>query len=604
MNIQDFYIGKSFDAYEFFGAHKIGNKILFRVYAPNAAKVSLVGEFNDWQEEEMEQQYQSGIYSITSENARVGMMYKYCIHTRDGQVVYHCDPYGFAMELRPNSASYIVDLEEYKFSDDEWMNKRDKCYNKPLNIYEIHMGSWMKKNDETYNNGWYRYNEIADRLINYVKENGFTHIEIMPLCEHPVDCSWGYQNTGFFSPTSRYGTNKELKELIDKCHKANVGVILDFVPIHFAVDDYGLAKFDGTELYEYPHKDVGASEWGTCNFIHSRGEVCSFLQSAANYWLKEYHFDGLRMDAISRAIYWQGNPARGVNSCAINFIRNMNVGLHKLHPTAMIIAEDSTAYPKVTAPVEYNGLGFDYKWDLGWMNDTLEYFKISPKERPNHYYKLTFSMEYFYNELFLLPFSHDEVVHGKATIIQKMWGDYEDKFKQCRALYMYMYTYPGKKLNFMGNEIAQFREWDEKREQDWQLIKMPLHYAFNKYIKRLNEVYDNYEALYKNEYDSSYFKWLEVNAPEKSVYIYERGRSDHRIIVALNFSDNEYAPFTFKVEEELRLREIVNSDSDIYGGSTWGIRSDVTTTKEDNYLYNLSINLKPFSGIIYEVVND
>ena len=603
MNIQDFYIGKSFDAYEFFGAHKIGNKILFRVYAPNAAKVSLVGEFNDWQEEEMEQQYQSGIYSITSENARVGMMYKYCIHTRDGQVVYHCDPYGFAMELRPNSASYIVDLEEYKFSDDEWMNKRDKCYNKPLNIYEIHMGSWMKKNDETYNNGWYRYNEIADRLINYVKENGFTHIEIMPLCEHPVDCSWGYQNTGFFSPTSRYGTNKELKELIDKCHKANVGVILDFVPIHFAVDDYGLAKFDGTELYEYPHKDVGASEWGTCNFIHSRGEVCSFLQSAANYWLKEYHFDGLRMDAISRAIYWQGNPARGVNSCAINFIRNMNVGLHKLHPTAMIIAEDSTAYPKVTAPVEYNGLGFDYKWDLGWMNDTLEYFKISPKERPNHYYKLTFSMEYFYNELFLLPFSHDEVVHGKATIIQKMWGDYEDKFKQCRALYMYMYTHPGKKLNFMGNEIAQFREWDEKREQDWQLIKMPLHYAFNKYIKRLNEVYDNYEALYKNEYDSSYFKWLEVNAPEKSVYIYERGRSDHRIIVALNFSDNEYAPFTFKVEEELRLREIVNSDSDIYGGSTWGIRSDVTTTKEDNYLYNLSINLKPFSGIIYEVVN-
>ena len=603
MNIQDFYIGKSFDAYEFFGAHKIGDKILFRVYAPNAAKVSLVGEFNDWQEEAMEQQHQSGIYSITSEKARVGMMYKYCIHTRDGQVVYHCDPYGFAMELRPNTASYIVDLDEYKFNDDEWMNNRDKCYNKPLNIYEIHMGSWMTRKDKDINNGWYRYNEIADTLINYVKENGFTHIEIMPLCEHPVDCSWGYQNTGFFSPTSRYGTNRDLKELIDKCHRANVGVILDFVPVHFAVDDYGLAKFDGTELYEYPHRDVGASEWGTCNFIHSRGEVCSFLQSSANYWLKEYHFDGLRMDAISRAIYWQGNPARGVNSCAINFIRNMNDGLHKLHPTAMIIAEDSTAYPKVTAPVEYNGLGFDYKWDLGWMNDTLEYFKIPPKERPNHYYKLTFSMEYFYNELFLLPFSHDEVVHGKATIIQKMWGDYDDKFKQCRALYMYMYTHPGKKLNFMGNEIAQFREWDEKREQDWQLIKMPLHDAFNKYIKRLNEGYDNYEALYENEYDSSYFKWLEVNAPEKSVYIYERGRDDHRIIVALNFSDNEYAPFTFKVEEELRLREIVNSDSDIYGGSTWGVRSDVTTTKEDDNLYNLSINLKPFSGIIYEVVN-
>ncbi|MCQ2969675.1 MAG: 1,4-alpha-glucan branching protein GlgB [Clostridium sp.] len=604
MNIQDFYIGKSFDAYEFFGAHKIGDKILFRVYAPNAAKVSLVGEFNYWQEEAMEQYYQSGIYSITSENARIGMMYKYCIHTRDGRVVYHCDPYGFAMELRPNSASYIVNLDEYKFNDDEWMNTRDKCYNKPLNIYEIHMGSWMTKNDKNINNGWYHYNEIADNLINYVKENGFTHIEIMPLSEHPVDCSWGYQNTGFFSPTSRYGTNNELKELIDKCHRANVGVILDFVPIHFAVDDYGLAKFDGTELYEYPHKDVGASEWGTCNFIHSRGEVCSFLQSAANYWLKEYHFDGLRMDAISRAIYWQGNPARGVNSCAINFIRNMNEGLHRLHPTAMIIAEDSSAYPKITAPVEYNGLGFDYKWDLGWMNDTLEYFKVSPQDRPNHYYKLTFSMEYFYNELFLLPFSHDEVVHGKATIIQKMWGDYEDKFKQCRALYMYMYTHPGKKLNFMGNEIAQFREWDEKRQQDWELINIPLHDAFKKYIKKLNEVYDKYEALYKNEYDSSYFKWLEVNAPEKSVYIYERGRGNKRIIVALNFSDKEYAPFTFKVEEELRLREIVNSDSDIYGGSTSGTRCDITTTKEGSYLNNLSINLKPFSGILYEVIEE
>ena len=603
MDMYGFYTGKVFDAYKYMGAHIEEDGVVFRTYAPNALKVELVGDFNNWEGTEMKRIEDGKFFECRVPNLKEGMLYKYRIYSKNGDCIEHCDPYGFGMELRPNTASIIRDLNEYKFDDDEWIKNRTDCKDKPLNIYEIHMGSWMTRKDKDINNGWYRYNEIADTLINYVKENGFTHIEIMPLCEHPVDCSWGYQNTGFFSPTSRYGTNRDLKELIDKCHRANVGVILDFVPVHFAVDDYGLAKFDGTELYEYPHRDVGASEWGTCNFIHSRGEVCSFLQSSANYWLKEYHFDGLRMDAISRAIYWQGNPARGVNSCAINFIRNMNDGLHKLHPTAMIIAEDSTAYPKVTAPVEYNGLGFDYKWDLGWMNDTLEYFKIPPKERPNHYYKLTFSMEYFYNELFLLPFSHDEVVHGKATIIQKMWGDYDDKFKQCRALYMYMYTHPGKKLNFMGNEIAQFREWDEKREQDWQLIKMPLHDAFNKYIKRLNEVYDNYEALYENEYDSSYFKWLEVNAPEKSVYIYERGRDDHRIIVALNFSDNEYAPFTFKVEEELRLREIVNSDSDIYGGSTWGVRSDVTTTKEDDNLYNLSINLKPFSGIIYEVVN-
>ena len=600
MDIKGFYSGNIFDAYKYLGAHVKENEVTFRTFAPNAKKIELIGEFNDWNGTEMIRSNDGNFFECSIENAKAGMLYKYKIYSKDGSYIDHCDPYGFGMELRPNTASIIRDLKEYTFNDSEWMKERSDCKDKPLNIYEVHLGSWKKKHDNT----WYTYKELEELLIPYVKEYGYNYIEIMPLSEHPCDESWGYQNTGFFSPTSRYGTATELMYFIDKCHENNIGVIMDFVPVHFAVDEFALANYDGTSLYEYHYEDIAMSQWGSKNFIHSRGEVRSFLQSAANYWLKEYHFDGLRMDAISRAIYWQGNPARGVNSCAINFIRNMNDGLHKLHPTAMIIAEDSTAYPKVTAPVEYNGLGFDYKWDLGWMNDTLEYFKIPPKERPNHYYKLTFSMEYFYNELFLLPFSHDEVVHGKATIIQKMWGDYDDKFKQCRALYMYMYTHPGKKLNFMGNEIAQFREWDEKREQDWQLIKMPLHYAFNKYIKRLNEVYDNYEALYENEYDSSYFKWLEVNAPEKSVYIYERGRSDHRIIVALNFSDNEYAPFTFKVEEELRLREIVNSDSDIYGGSTWGMRSDVTTTKEDNYLYNLSINLKPFSGIIYEVVND
>ena len=294
------------------------------------------------------------------------------------------------------------------------------------------MGSW--RTNEKDANGWYRYHEIADQLIMYAKENGYTHLEFLPLSEHPADCSWGYQNTGYFSPTSRYGTARDLMELVDKCHQAGIGVIMDFVPIHFATDYYGLANYDGTQLYEYVQSDVTDSEWGTRNFDYSRREVCCFLQSAANYWLKEYHFDGIRMDAISRAIYWQGEPERGVNPCALSFIRNMNAGLQKLHPSAMLIAEDSTAFPKVTAPVEYDGLGFDYKWDLGWMNDTLNYFKTPPQERAEHYYQLKFSMDYFYNELYLLALSHDEAVHGKATNKQKMRGGYEDKFRQSRAL--------------------------------------------------------------------------------------------------------------------------------------------------------------------------
>ena len=419
MKLQEFYEGQAFDAYEYFGAHEEKDGVMFRTYAPGASKVTVFGEFNQWTEEEMIPLEKSGVYELKCEWAKVGMMYKYVIYTKEGWRVEHCDPYGFGMELRPNSASYIVDLSEYRFHDEVWMKNRDKNYNRPLNIYEVHLGSW--RTNEKDENGWYRYHEIADKLIAHAKENGYTHLEFLPLSEHPADCSWGYQNTGYFSPTSRYGTARDLMELVDKCHQAGIGVIMDFVPIHFATDYYGLAKYDGTELYEYVQSDVTDSEWGTRNFDYSRREVCCFLQSAANYWLKEYHFDGIRMDAISRAIYWQGEPDRGVNPCALTFMKNMNAGLQKLHPTAMLIAEDSTTFLKVTAPVEYDGLGFDYKWDLGWMNDTLNYFKTPPKERPEHYYKLKFSMDYFYNELYLLALSHDEVVHGKATIIQKMW---------------------------------------------------------------------------------------------------------------------------------------------------------------------------------------
>ena len=545
MKLQEFYEGQSFDAYEYFGAHKEKDGVMFRTYAPGAAKVTVFGEFNHWTEEEMQQDGQSGVYELKSAKAEVGMMYKYCIYAKEGWRVEHCDPYGFGMELRPNSASYIVDLSEYRFHDAKWMKNRDKNYNRPLNIYEVHLGSW--RTNEKDANGWYRYHEIADQLIMYAKENGYTHLEFLPLSEHPADCSWGYQNTGYFSPTSRYGTARDLMELVDKCHQAGIGVIMDFVPIHFATDYYGLANYDGTQLYEYVQSDVTDSEWGTRNFDYSRREVCCFLQSAANYWLKEYHFDGIRMDAISRAIYWQGEPERGVNPCALSFIRNMNAGLQKLHPSAMLIAEDSTAFPKVTAPVEYDGLGFDYKWDLGWMNDTLNYFKTPPQERAEHYYQLKFSMDYFYNELYLLALSHDEAVHGKATVIQKMWGGYEDKFRQCRALYLYMMTHPGKKLNFMGNEIAQFREWDERRQQDWELLKFPMHDGFYHYVRTLNELYCRENILYEKEYDRERFRWLVDDAKEQSVYVYERGKGEKMLVAAFNFSKSQLA------REEVKL---------------------------------------------------
>lgn len=361
----------------------------------------------------------------------------------------------------------------------------------------------------------------------------------MPLSEHPFDGSWGYQNTGFFAPTSRYGTAAQLMELIDKLHNSGIGAIMDFVPVHFAVDTYGLKKYDGTALYEYPHKDVGESEWGSYNFIHSRREVACFLQSAANYWLKEYHFDGLRMDAVSRLIYWQGDEKRGENYITINFLKTMNKGLHTLHPTAMLIAEDSTAYPGVTKDVDEGGLGFDYKWDLGWMHDTLKYFECHPYDRAYIPEKITFSIFYTYNERYILPFSHDEVVHGKKTILDKLNGSYEGKFAQARLLYLYMMTHPGKKLNFMGNELAMFREWDEKRELDWDLLKVPAHSSFHSYIVELNSLYLKNTANWSLDHSYDGFKWVDCKSDNKCVFAYTRTDGKQTMLAIFNFSDKE-----------------------------------------------------------------
>lgn len=565
MDFYGFYTGKVFDAYEFLGAHKEKNGTVFRTFAPGASKIALIGEFNGWQECMMHKAHDGNFWECFVENAGEGMMYKYRIYDRCGNAVDHCDPYGFGMELRPNCASLIRDLKAYSFHDAEWMESRSDGKSSPLNIYEVHMGSFRKPSSKA--DDWYTYEELADILVPYVKENGYHYLEVMPLNEYPCDESWGYQGTGFFSPTSRYGTADQLKKFVDVCHQNGIGVIMDFIPVHFAVDAYALAQYDGTALYEYPHDAVGVSEWGSCNFMHSRGEVRSFLQSAANYWLREFHMDGLRMDAISRAIYWQGDPGRGVNRNAVDFLSYMNQGLKQMNPSVILTAEDSTAYPGVTKPVSQGGLGFDYKWDMGWMNDTLDYFKTAPEYRMDHYHKLTFSMMYYYDEHFLLPLSHDEVVHGKATIVQKMNGTYEEKFPQARAFYMYMYAHPGKKLNFMGNEIGQLREWDEKREQDWDLLKYPMHDGFYHFIQDLNALYQKHPALSEKDYEQDGFRWLDCHQEARCIYAFERIGKKERIVAVFHFSNRRQKDYHLPIPEGKSLELLLSSNWEEYGGN-------------------------------------
>lgn len=600
MDIHAFYTGQCFDAYRYFGAHIADGGVTFRTYAPGANGVAVAGTFDGWQGTPMLQEGQSGVFTCHIKGAKPGHLYKYRIYSGEANTATdHSDPYGFGMELRPASASVVTALGGYTFTDKTWMMRRSRGHNSPLNIYEVHLGSW--RTNPQNKNGWYTYEEIAPPLIEYVKQNGYNYIEFMPLSEHPADESWGYQNTGFFAPTSRYGTARGLKCLVDMCHAAGIGVIMDFVPVHFAVDDYGLASYDGGALYEYPHEDVSYSEWGSCNFMHSRGEVRSFLQSAANYWLEEFHFDGLRMDAISRIIYWQGNPQRGVNEDAVHFLKTMNMGLHARHPSAMLMAEDSTAYPKVTAPVQYGGLGFDYKWDLGWMNDTLDYFKKSPEERRWHYHKLTFSMMYFYTELFLLPLSHDEVVHGKATIVQKMYGHYDTKFPQARAFYVYMIAHPGKKLLFMGNEFAQLREWDEKRQQDWDILTYPVHDAFHQFMRHLNLLYQSHEALYTCDYNPGCFAWLDCHQEQKCIYVWQRSGLGKRVMAAFNFSDVDQPDFVLRLEEAVRIKPLLHSNWQLYGGEVKKTTRTQSSTK-DGQGHCIKLNLPAFSGVLYEML--
>lgn len=623
MNLYEFYTGKEFEAYKYLGVHREGNDLVFRTFAPGAAGVSLIAECNGWQEVLMYKVHDGKFYECRLPNGYEGMMYKYRIYSK-GTYVDHCDPYGFGMELRPGTASIVRNLEKYQFKDAGWIRQRSTCMNLPLNIYEVHAGSWKRKNApameseqlkgadsqggrQEYHGEWYTYTELAELLVPYLKDMGYNYVEFMPLMEHPCDESWGYQGTGFFAPTARYGTAEELQRMVDMFHAEKIGVLIDFVPVHFAVDGYALADYDGTALYEYPSNDVAYNEWGSKNFCHGRGEVSSFLQSAANYWLSEYHFDGLRMDAISNMIYWQGDAARGVNKGAVEFIKNMNLGLKERHPGCILAAEDSTSYVKVTAPVQYDGLGFDYKWDMGWMNDTLDYFRGDSLFRGGNYYGLTFSMMYFYQENYILPLSHDEVVHGKATILQKMFGLYGQKFPQARAFYLYMYVHPGKKLNFMGNEIAQLREWDENRQQDWGMLRFPIHDAFHHYIKELNHLYLTRPELYAEEMAESGFEWLDCHQEEKCIYVIRRNGGGKSLMAVFNFSGNvqEYKLQLPEMEakdasmpgQELRLRVILHSGWERFGGTVR--EGEERYTVDGDGVFRASLPM--FSGILFEM---
>lgn len=586
--VQAFFEGNEIKAYDIFGAHLTKAGVHFAVYAPNAKNISVIGAFNNWDDKENTMKKDAhGIWEADVPNAKPGQSYKYRITQSTGTIVDKMDPYAFYSELRPNTASIISDLSYDKWTDQTWLDQRNKGFDSPVNIYEMHVGSWKKPDEDPET--FVHYHEIEKDLIEHFQKHHFTHVEMMPLCEYPFDGSWGYQCTGYFSSTSRYGTNHELMHFVNALHNAGIGVIMDFVPVHFVKDNYALAMYDGTPIYEYSKPADAYSQWDTFNFDLWKEEVRSFLMSAANFWIDVYHFDGLRMDAISNAIFWQGDKRNGVNEGACNFMKRMNFNLNKAHQgKIMLIAEDSTDFPNVTKSTLDGGLGFDYKWDLGWMNDTLNYCKKDPIYRQWHQNSITFSMAYFYSEKFVNVFSHDEVVHGKATIVDKMWGSYEDKFAQARAVYAYMFTHPGKKLNFMGNEIGQLREWDETKSCDWFLLEYPMHDAFNHFFQDLGKLYVENDAFWKNDYSPESFEWIDADNATHNMFSYIRKGTDKDYVIILNFSTNPYDHQQFGVASMGEYKEVLNTEWSKYNGN---YKDD---TPQKCHAVRLSRNGKPF----------
>ena len=616
MDIHQFFLGNAFDAHTYFGAHVTEQGVVFRTLAPNAAAVDLIWEGGDWEPIPMQRIHDGGVYELTVPEAVAGQMYKYRITPQnpDGDIIDHCDPYGFGMELRPNNASIIRDLSSYTFHDKKWLAQRGSHRKKPVNIYEVHLGSWRTNPNNP--NGWYTYEEIAPKLVDYVKKAGYNYIEFMPLSEHPADCSWGYQNTGFFAPTSRYGTPQDFMYFVDRLHADGIGVIIDWVPAHFPRDEHGLRMFDGAPCFEGDELRMAEHpDWGTMIFDYSRPQVQSFLTSSAMFFFDKYHVDGIRVDAVSSMLYldygrrqgeWTPNKDGGnINLGAVDFLRKMNSAVLSSFPGAITIAEESTAFPLVSRPPEVGGLGFVFKWDMGFMHDTLDYMAMDPYFRSYNHSRITFSMMYAFSENFVLAFSHDEVVHGKASMVNKMWGDYDTKFASLRALYGYQFAHPGKKLMFMGQEFAQFKEWNYKTGLDWDILKFPEHSQYQSFVKAMNKFYLDNKPLWEIDYDWSGFSWISNDDNKNSVIVFRRIASNgDELIAVCNFLPTEHEQYSFGVPYYADYKEVFTTDDKKFGGDSDGNASYTAKCEGMHGLeYSITMKIPAMSAVFLKPVN-
>ena len=578
--------GNHYEIYKKLGAHEVtaGKKgVYFAVWAPHAKSVSVIGEFNGWDAaaDRMERQEPLGIYTVFVPEAKDGQMYKYCIETQSGELIYKADPFANYAELRPGTASRITDISHLKWTDDRWMESRKKWDNKenPLSIYEVHMGSWMRhpgREDE----GFYTYREFAEAITKYVKKMGYTHVELMGIAEHPFDGSWGYQVTGYFAPTSRYGTPEDFAYMINYLHRNGIGVILDWVPAHFPKDAHGLADFDGTPTFEYADPRKGEHpDWGTKIFDYEKPQVRNFLIANALFWIEHFHVDGLRVDAVASMLYldygkqdgqWVPNKYGGnQNLEAIEFFKHLNSVVLGRNPGTMMIAEESTAWPKVTGNPEDDGLGFSLKWNMGWMHDFTEYMKLDPYFRKNAHHMMTFSMEYAYSENYILVLSHDEVVHLKCSMLNKMPGEGFDKYANLKAAYAFMTGHPGKKLLFMGQEFAQLREWSEERELDWFLLSEEPHQQIQNWYRDLLHLYKKHPALYELDNDPAGFEWINKDDIFRSIFSFVRhskGKKKNLLFVC-NFTPVAREDYRVGVPTKRQCKQVLNSDEKEYGGS-------------------------------------